>query len=210
MEKILVVGANGTTGKEIVNLLNESQYFEPYAMVRKPEQEEQFKSREIKTLLADLEQDVSTTTNGMDKVIFAAGSGGKKVKEVDEKGAQKMIDASKNNNIKKFIMLSSMGADQPENAEDLKEYLHAKHNADVYLKNSGLNYAIVRPGSLNNNKLTNKIELSEKLNKRGEISRSDVAQVIARVANDDVANKETFEIISGNTLIADAFNKVKA
>ena len=210
MEKILVVGANGTTGKEIVNLLNESQYFEPYAMVRKPEQEEQFKSREIKTLLADLEQDVSTTTNGMDKVIFAAGSGGKKVKEVDEKGAQKMIDASKNNNIKKFIMLSSMGADQPENAEDLKEYLHAKHNADVYLKNSGLNYAIVRPGSLNNNKLTNKIELSEKLNKRGEISRSDVAQVIARVANDDVANKETFEIMSGNTLIADAFNKVKA
>ena len=210
MEKILVVGANGTTGKEIVNLLNESQYFEPYAMVRKPEQEEQFKSRGIKTLLADLEQDVSTTTNGMDKVIFAAGSGGKNVKEVDEKGAQKMIDASKNNNIKKFIMLSSMGADQPENAEDLKEYLHAKHNADVYLKNSGLNYAIVRPGSLNNNKLTNKIELSEKLNKRGEISRSDVAQVIARVANDDVANKETFEIISGNTLITDAFNKVKA
>jgi uncharacterized protein YbjT (DUF2867 family) len=210
MEKILVVGANGTTGKEIVNLLNESQYFEPYAMVRKPEQEEQFKSRGIKTLLADLEQDVSTTTNGMDKVIFAAGSGGNNVKEVDEKGAQKMIDASKNNNIKKFIMLSSMGADQPEKAEDLKEYLHAKHNADVYLKDSGLNYAIVRPGSLNNNKLTNKIELSEKLNKRGEISRSDVAQVIARVANDDVANKETFEIISGNTLIADAFNKVKA
>ena len=39
MEKILVVGANGTTGKEIVNLLNQSQYFEPYAMVRKPEQE---------------------------------------------------------------------------------------------------------------------------------------------------------------------------
>lgn len=210
MEKILVVGANGTTGKEIVNLLNQSQYFEPYAMVRKPEQEEQFKSKGIKTILADLEEDVSNTTKGMDKVIFAAGSGGKKVKEVDENGAKKIIDASKKDGIKKFVMLSSMGADQPEEADQLKDYLKAKHNADVYLKDSGLNYAIVRPGSLNNNKLSNKIELSEKLNKRGEISRSDVAQVLARVANDDVANNETFEIIDGSTLIADAFKSVKA
>lgn len=210
MEKILVVGANGTTGKEIVNLLNQSQYFEPYAMVRKPEQEEQFKSKGIKTILADLEEDVSNTTNGMDKVIFAAGSGGKKVKEVDENGAKKIIDASKKDGIKKFVMLSSMGADQPEEADQLKDYLKAKHNADMYLKDSGLNYAIVRPGSLNNNKLSNKIELSEKLNKRGEISRSDVAQVLARVANDDVANNETFEIIDGSTLIADAFKSVKA
>lgn len=210
MEKILVVGANGTTGKEIVNLLNQSQYFEPYAMVRKPEQEEQFKSKGIKTILADLEEDVSNTTKGMDKVIFAAGSGGKKVKEVDENGAKKIIDASKKDGIKKFVMLSSMGADQPEEAGQLKDYLKAKHNADVYLKDSGLNYAIVRPGSLNNNKLSNKIELSKKLNKRGEISRSDVAQVLARVANDDVANNETFEIIDGSTLIADAFKSVKA
>tara|TARA_R110002012_G_scaffold35613_4_gene101412 strand:- start:419 stop:1051 length:633 start_codon:yes stop_codon:yes gene_type:complete len=209
MEKILVVGANGTTGKEIVNLLNESQYFEPYAMVRKSEQEQQFTSKGIKTILADLEQDVSGTTSGMDKVIFAAGSGGKNVKEVDENGAKKMIDASKKHNIKKFVMLSSMGADQPEKADDLKEYLHAKHNADMYLKESGLNYAIVRPGSLNNDMLTNKIELSEKLNKRGEISRSDVAQVIARVTNDDVANKKTFEIIGGQTLITNAFSKIK-
>ncbi|PSG90186.1 SDR family oxidoreductase [Aurantibacter aestuarii] len=210
MEKILVVGANGTTGKEIVNLLNQSQYFEPYAMVRKPEQEEQFKSKGIKIILADLEEDVSNTTKGMDKVIFAAGSGGKKVKEVDENGAKKIIDASKKDGIKKFVMLSSMGADQPEEADQLKDYLKAKHNADLYLKDSGLNYAIVRPGILNNNKLSNKIELSEKLNKRGEISRSDVAQVLARVANDDVANNETFEIIKGSTLIADAFKSVKA
>ena len=105
MEKILVVGANGTTGKEIVNLLNQSQYFEPYAMVRKPEQEEQFKSKGIKTILADLKEDVSNTTKGMDKVIFAAGSGGKKVKEVDENGAKKIIDASKKDGIKRPIFV---------------------------------------------------------------------------------------------------------
>ena len=209
MEKILVAGAHGTTGKKIVNLLNESQYFTPIAMVRKEEQKSFFSSKGIATVMGDLEEDVTPVFNQpYDKVLFAAGSGGKKVVAVDQEGAKKMIDASKQNNIKKFVMLSSMGADNPEEAEDLQNYLKAKHNADVYLKDSGINYTIVRPGSLTNDELTNKIELAEKLGKHGEISRNDVAQTLVRSLNDDVANRETFEIIKGDTLIADALNKV--
>ena len=209
MENILVAGANGTTGKKIVNLLNESQYFNPIAMVRKEEQIAYFKAKNIETVLADLEQDVSVAFNKtIDKVVFAAGSGGKKVVEVDQEGAKKLIDASNKNNVKKFVMLSSMGADQPQQAEQLQDYLKAKHNADEYLKSSGLNYSIVRPGSLTNGDLTNKIQLETKLNKSGEISRNDVAQTLVRSLNDDVANNATFEIIKGETLIGDALNKV--
>ncbi len=209
MEQILVAGAHGTTGKKIVNLLKESQYFNPIAMVRKEEQKSFFESQGVDTVMGDLEEDVSHVFNtNIDKVLFAAGSGGKKVVEVDQEGAKRLVDASKKNNIRKFVMLSSMGADNPSEAEDLQDYLKAKHNADEYLKGSGLNYAIVRPGSLTDNELTNKIELAEKLNKRGEISRNDVAQTLVRTLNDDVANKSTFEIIKGETIIADALNKV--
>lgn len=211
MENILVAGANGTTGKQIVNLLKESQYFNPIAMVRKEEQKEYFKAKHIDTVLGDLEGDINKVFNqieSVDKVLFAAGSGGKKVIEVDQEGAKRLIDASKQNNIKKFVMLSSMGADKPEEAEQLQEYLKAKHNADEYLKTSGLNYSIVRPGSLTNEEPPhNEIELQGKLNKRGEISRSDVAQTLVRTLNDDVANKATFEIIKGNTLIGEALDK---
>jgi hypothetical protein len=35
---------------------------------------------------------------------------------------------------KKFVMLSSMGADKPEEASQLQEYF--KHNADEYLKSN--------------------------------------------------------------------------
>ncbi len=84
MENILVAGATGTTGKKIVNLLKASQYFNPIAMVRKKEQIEQFKREGVDTVLGDLEQDISHALNGIDKVIFAAGSGGKKVIEVDQ------------------------------------------------------------------------------------------------------------------------------
>jgi uncharacterized protein YbjT (DUF2867 family) len=204
MENILVVGANGTIGKKVVELLHTSQYFTPVAMVRKQSQEEQFKRQHIKTVLADLEEDVSFTTKNIDKIIFAAGSGGKKVKEVDENGAKKMVDAGKKKNIKKFVMLSSMGADKPERAEDLKEYLKAKHNADIYLRNSNLPYSIVRPGTLNDKKGSGKIELANKLNKSGEIARDDVAQTLVHVLHDSAFVNDTFEILEGETLIGKA------
>lgn len=140
----------------------------------------------------------------IDKVIFAAGSGGKKVKEVDEEGAKKLIEASEKENIKKFVMLSSMGADNPEEADDLQEYLKAKHNADEYLKKSNLPYSIVRPGSLTDDKGLGKIQLERKLNKHGEISRDDVAQTLVRVLHDSAEVNETFEIIKGETLIGKA------
>ncbi|WP_437368686.1 SDR family oxidoreductase [Maribacter litoralis] len=206
MENVLVAGANGTTGKKIVNLLKSSQYFEPIAMVRKEEQQEQFEKDNIKTVLGDLEKDLSHTVENIDKVVFAAGSGGKKVVEVDQEGAKSLIDASKQANVKKFVMLSSMGADNPEESDELKQYLEAKHNADEYLKSANIMYTIVRPGSLTNDSGTGKIELEHKLNKRGSITRDDVAQTLVRSLHDDAAINRTFEIIEGDTLIAKAMD----
>lgn len=208
MENILVVGANGTTGKKIVTLLKGSQYFNPVAMVRKEEQIKQFENMGVQTVLGDLEKEVSHTTKGIDKVVFAAGSGGKKVVEVDQEGAKKMIDASKANGVSKFVMLSSMGADHPEKADDLQDYLKAKHNADEYLKTSGLTYAIVRPGTLTSDKGTGNINLQKKLNDNGSISRDDVAQTLVKSLHDDAPHNITFEILEGNTLIGKALNNV--
>lgn len=208
MERVLVAGANGTTGKQIVKLLKESQYFEPVAMVRKEAQMEQFKKDNIETVLGDLENDLSHTTKNIDKVLFAAGSGGKNVVGVDQEGAKNLIMQSSKDNVKKFVMLSSMGADQPEQAEELKDYLKAKHNADEYLKQSNLKYTIVRPGSLTNEKATGTISIAEKLNRRGEITRADVAQTLVRSLHDDAPVNQTFEILSGNTLIGEALDTI--
>lgn len=210
MENILVAGANGTTGKKIIALLHTSQNFNPIAMVRKEEQQAYFKDQNIKTVLGDLTNDVdSVFDSSIDRVIFAAGSGGKDVIGVDQDGAKKMIDASKKANVKKFVMLSSMGADNPEEAEKLQDYLKAKHNADEYLKTSGLEYSIVRPGTLTDEEQMAKIELAPKLNKRGEISRADVAQTLVQSLEDKTANNATFEIIKGEQSITEALSQVK-
>lgn len=207
MEKILIAGAHGTTGQKVVDLVNESQYFTPVAMVRNEDQVERFKSKGIETVLADLEDNLDHAVQNIDKVIFAAGSGGKKVVAVDQEGAKKLIDASKKADIKKFVMLSSLGAENPEESDELQDYLKAKHNADEYLKQSGLAYAIVRPGTLNNELGNGKIELAQSLDKRGEIPRSDVAQTLVRALHDDTAIDSTFEIISGEKLIGEALEQ---
>lgn len=210
MENILVAGANGTTGKKIIALLHKSENFNPIAMVRKEEQQAYFKDQNIKTVLGDLTNDVdSVFDSSIDRVIFAAGSGGKDVIGVDQDGAKKMIDASKKANVKKFVMLSSMGADNPEEAEKLQDYLKAKHNADEYLKTSGLEYSIVRPGTLTDEEQVAKIELAPKLNKRGEISRADVAQTLVQSLEDKTASNATFEIIKGRQSITEALLQVK-
>lgn len=206
-ENILVAGANGTTGKQIISYLKESQYYNPVAMVRKEEQQEQFKIQNIDTVLGDLEKDLSHVVKGIDKVIFAAGSGGstgpEKTTAVDQEGAKSLIDVSKKAGVKKFVMLSSINADKPETGGELEHYLEAKQNADNYLKNSGLLYSIVRPGTLKNDKGTRKITAAEKVD-MGKITRDDVAYTLVHVLNDDIAQNAVFEMIEGDERIEDA------
>lgn len=209
-ENVLVAGANGTTGKLIVSYLRESQYYNPVAMVRKQEQQKQFKIQEVDTVLGDLEKDLSRAVKGIDKVIFAAGSGGHtgpdKTIDVDQEGAKNLIDESKKANVKKFVMLSAINADNPESSDSLRHYLEAKRNADNFLKNSGLNYTIVRPGALTNEAGTRKIEAALDV-ERGEVTRDDVAYTLVHVLNDDVAQNATFEMIEGNQRIEDAIKE---
>lgn len=209
MEKILIVGATGSTGKRIIEILNNSQSFEPVAMIRKKEQQQIFDDMEVATVMGDLEQeDFSNVLKGIDKVIFAAGSGSKtgpdKTTAVDEEGAIKIIDAAVKANVKKFIMLSAMNADEPSRHPQLEHYLKAKAEADKYLRDSGLNYTIVRPGALTDDLGMGKVKLAAKLENSGEISRDDVAFLLIMSLADPLAHNMTFEAVEGEEPIKSA------
>ena len=208
MEKILIVGASGNTGKRVIEILNNSQSFEPVAMIRKEEQKEIFDDMDVKWVLADLEEKVDHALKGIDKVIFAAGSGGKggdeKTIAIDQDGAIKMIDAAKKAKVKKFVMLSSLGADDPSQNEKLEVYLGAKQKADEYLRESGLEYTILRPGALTDDMGLAKVKLAEKLNEFGEISRDDVAFLLVMSLADPLVKNKTIEAIEGKESIKSA------
>lgn len=203
-ERILISGANGATGQLLINFINDHQNYEAVAMIRKQSQIPYFKEKGIETTVADLTDDLSDKMPNIDKVIFAAGSKGKDVIGVDQDGAKKLIDAAKESGVKKFVMLSTMGADNPSISDELKDYLQAKQNADKYLRQSGLHYSIVRPGMLTNDKPTGKIDLAEKLGKFGKITRTDVARTLVTALEDNIKHNETYEIINGETGIEEA------
>ncbi|WP_424492982.1 SDR family oxidoreductase [Salinimicrobium sp. GXAS 041] len=212
MEKILIVGAHGSTGKRVIEILNNTQSFEPIAMIRKEEQKSIFDDMDVESVLADLEQDdLSPALKGIDKVIFAAGSGGhtgpEKTTAVDEEGAIKVIDAAVKAKVKKFVMLSAMSADEPSSHKELEHYLKAKAEADKYLRNSGLNYTIVRPGALTDDLGMGKVQLGEKV-ERGEISRDDVAFLLVMSLADPLAKNKTFEAIEGDEPIKSALIEI--
>lgn len=213
MEKILIAGANGATGQEIVKILKDLPGYEPYAMVRKEEQEATFEMIRVKTVLADLEGDLTQAVKGMDRVIFAAGSGGntsdQKTTDVDEKGAINLIDSAKAAGVRKLVMLSSMGTEKPDENPDLAHYLRAKKTADDHLKASFLDYTIVRPGRLTNGEKTNKIKAKKQLNEYGEISRKDVAQVLVDSLPAAMVKNKTFEILQGDQAISLALEEVE-
>jgi uncharacterized protein YbjT (DUF2867 family) len=114
---------------------------------------------------------------------------------------QKGQGAAKKVGLEKFVMLSSMEADDRADSNDFKVYLKAKHNADDSLKASALNYSIVRPIRITDDDVSGEIELKEKLEKSGNISKKGVDKILVKALEDDERQIQIFEILSGETQI---------
>ena len=179
--------------------------------VRSPDQIKTINELGGEGVLMDLTQPETFAQNldGIDAVVFAAGSGGKAVEAVDRDGAISLIDATKAANIDKFIMLSSIFADRPQEGPDnLKPYLQAKHDADEHLMKSGLEYTIVRPVTLTDETPTGKIKTDDEIDFRNDaIPRADVAHVLEDAIYRPEARQKVFEVASGDALIDQALRE---
>ncbi len=208
MEKVIVIGANGKTGRHIIDQLIQDDRYDPVAMVRRSHQKDRFEEKGVEVRKGDLEEDFQSVFEDIDRVVFAAGSGSstgaEKTQEVDKEGAMKSIDYAKKNGIQKYVMLSSMGTDIPDEVQGLQEYLHAKKDADDYLRNSGLLYSIVQPGGLTDAEPRGAVELDFELGKFGKVSRGDVASVLVECLDTEKARNISFEVLEGEEPIREA------
>lgn len=210
---VFIAGANGQIGQHLLRELAESDH-EARALVRHPDQGPELqKLGATETVQGDLEQDCSEAMRGCDAVIFTAGSGPHtgpdKTIDVDQDGAIRLVDTARTMGIKRFIMVSSMGAGAPEKGpEKLRHYLQAKHNADEHLKSSGLNFTIVRPGRLTDDEGTGKVAVSAGLENFGQIPRQDVARVLLAVLDSDNTENRVFDVVSGDTPVPEALARL--
>jgi uncharacterized protein YbjT (DUF2867 family) len=147
---------------------------------------------------------------GRRRVAFCAGSGSSTGPDatlrVDLLGAIRTVDLAEELGIGRYVMLSSMAADDPlRGSEAIRHYLAAKHAADRILLASGLDATIVRPGGLTHDEPTGRVEVGvPRLERRGTIPRADVAAVMARCLDDPASIGATFELLSGDTPIDEA------
>ena len=215
--RVLIAGAHGKTARRLTRVLIEDGH-EVRGLVRKEEQTGEVEADGAEPVLVDLEAEeveggIGEAVEGCDAIVFAAGagpgSGAERKETMDYGGAAKLVEAAEEVGVRRYLMLSSMGADDPEQgAEAMRPYLRAKSRADERLKSSSLEYTIIRPGSLTEDEGQGAIEAAEKLGRRGEIPREDVARTFADALENENTYHKTFEILSGETPIPEALGRL--
>jgi uncharacterized protein YbjT (DUF2867 family) len=118
----------------------------------------------------------------------------------------KSVQASIIAGVRRFIQVSAWGVDTPV-AEDADPqwaaYVAAKRDADAVLRQSGLDWTILRPGALTYDEGTGSILLAPTV-PRGAIPREDVAALIAACMDEPRSIGRQWEVIGGDTPIAEA------
>jgi nucleoside-diphosphate-sugar epimerase len=208
--KILVVGASGRVGGDLVKQL----LADDHQVIGTTRQKEKLFDNDNYT---QLDLDITASKESIEKqldqdieaVYFVAGSGGKNVLEVDLHGAVKTMQAAQDKGIKRYIMLSSVFSletdkwDENPGIADLKEYYISKHYADHWLvNNSSLDYTIVQPGALKERAGTGKITIND--TSSGENAIEDVAITLAAVLTADNTIGKVFNLQNGDIDINEA------
>ncbi|ESQ52044.1 hypothetical protein EUTSA_v10017025mg [Eutrema salsugineum] len=213
---VFVAGATGKTGKRIVEQLL-SHGFAVKAGVRDVEKAKtSFKDDpSLQIVRADV-------TEGPEKLAEAIGDDSKAVIcasgfrpgfdlfapwKVDNFGTVNLVDACRKQGVDRFVLISSIlvnGAAMGQILNPAYIFLNvfgltlvAKLQAEKYIKRSGINYTIVRPGGLKNDPPTGNVVMEpEDTLSTGSISRDQVAEVAVEALLNEESSFKVVEIVA--------------
>ncbi|MEU4200505.1 SDR family oxidoreductase [Streptomyces sp. NPDC045456] len=216
--RIVIAGGHGQIALRLERLLA-GRGDEVAGIIRRPEQAGDLLAAGAEPVVCDLETatvaDVARHLEGADAAVFAAGAGpgsGIERKESVDRGAASLFaDAAEAAGVRRFVVVSSMGADKepPEGTDEVfAAYLRAKGAADADVRSrSGLDWTILRPGRLTDDPGTGLVRLAESTG-RDEITRDDVAAVLAALLDEPRTAGRTLELIGGETPVEEAVRAI--
>lgn len=197
MKKIIIFGATGTIGQQLVEQATQSKNTVT-AFVRNPK-----KLQKAENSLKIHEGDVLNYANvlsavkGQDVVIVALGAGRQgKVRSV---GTKNIIEAMKDAGVKRLICQSTLGTGDSNQTLNffwknimfgwfLKEAFLDHEEQERLVRDSGLAYTIVRPGAFTNGPLTGDYThgaVKDDMKLKLKVSREDVASFILNQMDSD-------------------------
>jgi uncharacterized protein YbjT (DUF2867 family) len=208
---VVIAGGHGKVGRRLGTLLV-ARGDRVRGLIRNPDHAADLRADGSEPVVCDLEQagveDVAAAIAGADAVVFAAGagpgSGAQRKLTVDRDGAIKLLAAARSAAVERYVIVSSIGAEQPPDGDDVfSVYLRAKAQADAAVAASDRAWTIVRPGSLTDEPGTGRVRLTADP-VRGDVSRDDVAAVLAEVLHEPRSVRQTFYVVAGDDPVPEA------
>jgi uncharacterized protein YbjT (DUF2867 family) len=208
---VAIAGGHGQIGRRLARLLA-ARGDRVRGLIRNPDHADDLRSDGAEPVVCDLESasvdEVASAIEGADAVVFAAGagpgSGAARKLTMDRDGAVKLIEAAQSAGVPRYVIVSSVGAGSPPGGDDVfSVYLRAKAEADQALMESDLDWTVVRPGLLTDDPGTGRARVQEEP-VRAEVSRDDVAAVLAAVVDESRAVSRVFYVVGGDEPIEEA------
>lgn len=210
--RIVIAGGHGQIALRLERLLA-GHGDEVAGIIRKPEQADDLREAGAEPVVLDLEsasvEAVAQALDGADAVVFAAGAGPgstlDRKETVDRAAAVLLADAAEHAGVRRYLIVSSMGADAHRQGDEVFDvYLRAKGAADDAVRaRGGLDWTVLRPGALTDDPGTGLVSLGVKQG-RGSVPRDDVAAVLAELLRAPGTAGLTLELVSGGTPAAEA------
>ncbi|MFI1826297.1 SDR family oxidoreductase [Streptomyces sp. NPDC020412] len=214
--RIVIAGGHGQIALRLERLLSAGGH-EVTGIIRSDGQSDDLRDAGAEPVVLDLESaavdEVADVLRGAGAAVFAAGAGpgsGTPRKDTVDRGAAVLFaDAAERAGVRRFVVVSSMGADSGhEGDEQFDVYLRAKGAADDDVRaRSGLDWTILRPGSLTNDAGTGLVDLQASTG-RGMVARDDVAAVIAELLDTPATAGLTLELVGGSVPVVVAVRDV--
>jgi nucleoside-diphosphate-sugar epimerase len=185
---VAIAGAHGKIAMRLTRMLTRDGD-SVVGLIRNPKHETDISEQGASPVVCDLEEasveEVAAAISGVDAAVFAAGagqgSGAQRKLTIDRDGAIKLLDAATSAGVPRFLIVSSVGAEQPPDGDDVfSVYLRAKAEADEAVQQSDREWTIVRPGRLTDEPGSGQLRIGAEAF-RGEVPREDVAAVLARL-----------------------------
>ncbi len=201
VNRVLIAGATGRTGRLIVDQLMVNGNL-THVLVRDLISARELFGEKVHYHVGDVRQ-IETLYPSMadvDVVISAVGTStpvGKNCpKNVDYQGVANLVDAALNQDIKRFILVSSIAVTQTEHPLNrFGRVLDWKLKGEEVLRSSGLEYAIIRPGCLLDTPAgIRKLYFDQGDRLVGTVSRGDVALTCLNALQYQHVPHVTFEV----------------
>lgn len=213
MSRIAIVGGHGKIAMLLAPILAEQDH-SVTALIRNPDHAREVESAGATPAVADVEQldtdGLAEVLSGHDAVVWSAGAGGgdpARTRAVDQDAAIRSMDAAVQAGVKRYVMVSYCGA-RPDHGVDPENpffaYAEAKAAADEHLRGTDLDWTVLGPSRLTDGPASGLIFVGSREEGSGEVSRENVARVIAETLDANATVGRTIEFHDGTTPISEA------